>query len=273
MKNPKYIQYPLCILLITILLACGDEAKLASVDGRKVSAAEFNTYLKIKHIDTRDQKRHKALLAQYMQREALAAAIAKTDLLDRKHVDAEVNEFRKEVLISRYFDQFLKTRLSDEAVQQYYQDHAGDFSEQQVHAAHILIRTHSMMDRKQRRSMLEKAKKIRDQITNGKPFAEMAQQHSQDKATAAKGGDLGWIRQEAMGKQFSDAAFKLQAGELSEPVETPFGYHLITVLEPPRAVNKPLAAVAGRIRHQLKAELKDKEMERLLAGVKMKIKE
>jgi peptidyl-prolyl cis-trans isomerase C len=73
-----------------------------------------------------------------------------------------------------------------------------------------------------------------------------------------------------MGRQFSDAAFKLQAGEISEPVETPFGYHLITVLEPLRTVQKPLSAVAGRIRHKLKADTRGKELERLLASVKVK---
>jgi peptidyl-prolyl cis-trans isomerase C len=206
------------------------------------------------------------LPTQYLQREALAAAIEKTDLLDKAQVKAEVNEFRKEVLISRYFDRFLKEQLSDEAVEKYYKAHPEEFSEKQVHAAHILIRTHSMTSEEQRQAMLARTKEIREQIKNGKGFAEMAEKNSQDKATAAKGGDLGWIKQEVMGRQFSDAAFKLSAGEISEP----FGYHLITVLEPPRSVQKPLAAVAGQIRHKLKTGAKAKELERLLAGVKVK---
>jgi len=265
------MRYILCVFMIAGLLSCGDGGKVASVDGRKVSTAEFDAYLKLKRIDTKDEKRRQALLEQYMQREALAAAIEKTDLPNKPQIQAEVNEFRKEVLISRYFDRFLKEQLSDEAVGKYYQVHAEEFTEKQVHAAHILIRTHAMITPEQRRAMLAKAKEVREQIRNGQSFAEMAAQHSQDKATAAKGGDMGWIKAEAMGKQFTDAAFKLQGGEVSQPVETPFGYHLITVLEPTRSVAKPLAAVAGQIRHTLKSETKAKELERLLASVKVKI--
>ncbi len=265
------MRYVLCILLVAGLLGCGDSGKVASVDGRRVSGKEFDAYLKLKHTDTKDEKQRNALLEQYLQRESLAAAIEKTDLLDKGQIQAEVNEFRKEVLISRYFDRFMKEQLSEEALEKYYKAHPEEFTEKQVHAAHILIRTHSMMSKEQRQAMLSRINEILAQIKNGKTFAEMAEKNSQDKATAARGGDLGWIRQEAMGRQFSDAAFKLPAGEISEPVETPFGYHLITVLEPPRSVQKPLAAVAGRIRHKLKTESRAKEMERLLSSVKVKI--
>ncbi len=265
------MRYVLCILLVAGLVACSDGGKVASVDGRKVSAAEFDAYLKLKRIDSPNEKRRKALLEQYIQREALAAAIEKSNLLDKQQIEAEVNEFRKEMLISKYFDQFINEQLSDDAVDKYYQAHPEEFSEKQVHAAHLLIRTHSMMSKEQRQSMLERLKEIRQQIIGGKTFAEMAEKNSQDKATASKGGDLGWIKAEAMGHQFSEVAFRLQGGEVSEPVETPFGYHLITVLEPVRSVQKSLPAVAGQIRHKLKTETKAKEMERLLASVKAKI--
>jgi peptidyl-prolyl cis-trans isomerase C len=262
------MRYVLGILLAVSIFGCS--GKVATVDGRSVSPSEFDAYLKLKHVDSKNNKQRKALLEQYLQREALAAAIEKTDSLDKPQVQAEVNEFRKEVLISRYFDRFLKEQLSDEAVGKYYKEHPEEFTEKQVHAANILIRTHAMMSQEQRQAMLDKARQIREQIKSGKSFAEMAEKNSQDKATAAKGGDLGWIKEEAMGRQFSDAAFKLQGGEVSEPVETPLGYHLITVLEPTRTVTKSLAAVAGQIRHKLKSEIKNQELKRLMATVRVK---
>lgn len=265
------MRYLCCILLILGFVGCNDGGKLASVDGRTISADEFDAYLKIKHIDSKDDKRREALFKQYIEREALAVAIEKADLLDKQLVQAEFNEIRRGILINRYFEQYLKTQLSDEAVQKYYEDHSKEFSEDQVHAAHILFRTNSMMTQEQRQGLLGKANEVYDQIKGGQSFAELAGKYSQDKATAANGGDLGWIKKEAMGKQFSDAAFALQAEEVSKPVETSFGYHLIKALEPPRSIQKSFSTVSGLIKHKMKAEVQTKERERLLSSVKTKI--
>jgi hypothetical protein len=135
----------------------------------------------------------------------------------------------------------------------------------------ISFRKHPMMNDDQRQAMLKKIGKIRDQIKGGKPFADMARESSQDKATAHKGGDLGWIRKGAMGPKFTEAAFGLKSGQVSEPVETAFGYHLITVIEPPRSVKRPFKSVAGAIRNRIKLEATAKETERLLSSVKVKL--
>ena len=75
-------------------------------------------------------------------------------------------------------------------------------------------------------------KQIREQIVSGKiTFAEAAKQFSQS-PTAQQGGDLGWIeRREPMSEEFSAAAFQLKKGEVSFPVRSPFGFHLITCLD------------------------------------------
>lgn len=266
------MRYVIVLFLLFNLMGCGTDEKLSVVDGNVISSREFDAYLKYKRIDPGDEERRQALLKKYVEREALAAAVEKSELLDRSSIEAEINEFRKEILIGRYFDQFVKTQLSEEALRKYYDAHPKDFSVDQVHAAHILIRKHPMMNDAQRQAMRKKANAIRDQIKGGKPFAEMAKEISQDKATAHKGGDLGWIQKGAMGQKFSLAAFKLKAGEVSEPVETAFGYHLITVHEAPRSVKRPFKSVAGTIRNRIKREAKAREMERLMASVRVKMK-
>ncbi|MGD9369386.1 MAG: peptidylprolyl isomerase [Desulfobacteraceae bacterium] len=229
------MRYVVILFLLFNLMGCGTEEKLSVVEGNVISSREFDAYLKYKRIQAGSDERRQALLKKYVEREALAAAIEKSELLDRGAIEAEINEFRKEILISRYFDQFVKTRLSEEALR-------------------------------------KKANAIRDQIKGSKPFAELAKAGSQDKATAHKKGDLGWIQKGAMGQKFSHAAFSLKAGEVSEPVETAFGYHLITVHEAPRSVKRPLKSVAGTIRNRIKREATAKEMERLMASVRVKMK-
>lgn len=266
------MRYIMGVLMLVGLIGCGNGGDLAAVDGRSVTREDFNAYLTYKRIQAPDEQRRTALLKKYLEREALAAAIEKSELPDRKVIEAEINEVRKEILISRYLDRFVKAQLTDEALRKYYESHSEEFSESQVHVAHILIRKHPMMSDDQRRAMVKKAEEVRDRIENGKGFAELAKEVSQDKATAHKGGDLGWIKKGAMGQKFSDAAFSLTSGEVSKPVETAFGYHLITVHEAPRSVMKPFESVKGTIRNKIKLKARSKEMERLLASIDVKMK-
>lgn len=75
----------------------------------------------------------------------------------------------------------------------------------------------------------EKIEKILAEIRNGKPFDVAAQEYSDDPGSKQRGGELGWFRSIDMVPEFSEAAFKLKAGEVSEPVKSPYGYHIIKV--------------------------------------------
>ena len=131
------------ICLALALSACGNSEKLASVDGETITKSEFEAYLKFKRLPTQDEHRKASMLDQYLEREALAVAIDKSKALDKELIDAELNEFRKEMLISRYFETILKEKVSDEAVRNYYTTNEKDYQEQKVHVAHILIRTNT----------------------------------------------------------------------------------------------------------------------------------
>ncbi len=96
----------------------------------------------------------------------------------------------------------------------------------QVHVFHVLVATK------------DGAEQVRAAITGGKSFQDAAKEQSTDTATAPNGGDLGWVPRGVMVKEFEDAAFALQPGQISQPVQTKFGWHVITVTE--RDENRPL---------------------------------
>jgi hypothetical protein len=75
------------------------------------------------------------------------------------------------------------------------------------------------------------ANELRERILAGEDFAALAAAYSDDPGSAANGGDLGWFGRGRMVAPFEDAAFSLEVGEVSEPVKTDFGYHLIKVTE------------------------------------------
>ncbi len=88
----------------------------------------------------------------------------------------------------------------------------------EVKASHILVKTE------------EEAKKLYDEIKNGKPFAEAASEYSLC-PSGYSGGDLGYFGRGMMVKPFEDAAFDMEIGEISQPVQTQFGWHLIQLTD------------------------------------------
>ncbi|MDA8140663.1 MAG: peptidylprolyl isomerase [Desulfobacteraceae bacterium] len=261
----------LIFLLVIGVAGCGKkDEKLATVDGKAVTQAEFDAYLKFKRLSAPDDKRRDGLLDQYLDRAALAAAIEKTKVLDKELMKVELEEFRKEMLINRYFEKYLQDKVADDAARNYYNTHASDYEESQVHVAHILIRTNPNMSEPERKAKLTTAQDVYSQIRGGKEFAAIAEQYSEDKVSAKNGGDLGWVKQGGLDANFSKAAFETKEGELSEPFETPFGYHVIKVLEAPRTEKRPFESMAGDIRYRLKNEAKKAELDRLKESVKVK---
>lgn len=84
---------------------------------------------------------------------------------------------------------------------------------------------------------------LKKEIEAGKPFAQAAKEVSEDKATRAKGGDLGWVERKALPSEVAQAAFDLAPGKISEPIESPAGVTLILVEEKRAAKNRPLDEV------------------------------
>jgi peptidyl-prolyl cis-trans isomerase C len=264
------------LLIVWAASGCGKDRDaspaLAMINGKAVTQADFDAYLKLKRIPAVDAERLKKVLDEYAEREGLAAQIESTGKMDGPLVAAELNEFRKEMLISRYFDQLLDGQVNDQAIQAYYDTHAAEFEEKKVHVAHILFRTHARMAPEERQAKLTSAREAHSKASTGTPFAEVASAMSEDRVSAEKGGDLGWVGQGGVDAQFSEKVFAMKADELSEPFESGFGYHVVKVLDPVQTVRKPFAAVQGDIRYKLRAEGKNAEMKRLLDKVKVEHK-
>ena len=101
----------------------------------------------------------------------------------------------------------------------------------EVHAAHILIALSEDADVVQTSDAEEKLKEVEGKLKNGVDFAELASEYSADPGSAQKGGDLSWFQFAQMVPEFNDKVFSMNIGEVSEPVKTRFGYHIIKLLE------------------------------------------
>jgi peptidyl-prolyl cis-trans isomerase C len=256
-------------ILCSAAVSCGKDDSVVEIGGRAVSKAEFAAYLEHKHMSAADEKQLERSLDEYARRSALAQAIEEQKLLDMADIRIEVEELKKEILISRYFDKLLSDRVGEDAVRNYYDSHAADYEEQKVHAAHLLIRTHEGMTDDERAARLTRAKDAHAKLLAGGDFAKIAAEYSEDRVSGPKGGDVGWLKRGAVDPKFSEVAFQLKAGAVSEPFLSKFGYHIVKVLAEPTEVKRPFEAVAGDIRFMLRQQAKEAEMKRLASLVKV----
>jgi len=105
---------------------------------------------------------------------------------------------------------------------------SGSGSVVETHARHILIRTDAFLSTQEATRRLER---IRDRVVNGDDFAELARAHSDDPVSSVNGGDLGWLLPGQTVRSFEEAMNNLKVNEVSQPVQSPYGVHLIQVLE------------------------------------------
>ncbi len=147
---------------------------------------------------------------------------------------------------------------SEEEIRNYYEEQKQAYTTpEERRIRHILIATTPESTAEEKQKALEKAREIKQQLEQGADFAELAKQFSEDPGSKDKGGDLGFVRRGLMEKNFEEAAFSLPKGAISEPVETPFGYHIIQVTEIKPEKIKPFEAVKKDILKEvqkLKAE-------------------
>ncbi len=155
----------------------------------------------------------------------------------------------------------------------FYDQNKDKFQEPEaVHARHILIRLPEKADDAARKQARAKAEEILGKLKAGGDFAALARENSQDPGSAQNGGDLGFFGKGQMVPAFEKAAFALKPGETSGVVETPFGFHIINVIErrPPRTV--PLPEVSGKITQYLTDQRREARTTAFVEQLKSKAK-
>ncbi len=139
-------------------------------------------------------------------------------MLDDYNMDVEKfkETVRKDLMYQKHKEWFEKENpVTDEEIKKYYEDNKEQFAKRD--ASHILVEDEKT------------ANEIKEKLDNGEDFADLAKEYSKDTANAANGGNLGTFSRGQMVKEFEDAAFKLKEGEISEPIKTQFGYHIIKI--------------------------------------------
>lgn len=265
------------------------EAAVATVDGERVTLAEANllasfwldaTAPEARRTQSRRQLQRRAIdnLVQQMvlvdeaERRGYAVADSLIDgriaqweaqsgsseqvqeRLERSHVTlGTVREhLRRDAVIQQMISELVSDTLEvrDDEVAAYYQEHPEHFDNLSVHARHILLMTTPGAPPESLAATRQRAEALRQRILAGEDLGELSRRHS-DCPSASQGGDLGFARRGQWVPPFEQAALALAPGEISEVVETNYGFHIIEVLEINDQDWTPLEDVAPAIRQFL----------------------
>ncbi len=181
---------------------------------------------------------------------------AKTSLEVAKVIETEVNA---------------KVAVQDPEVKGFYDQNLEKFKQgDTVHAAHILIGLPQGATPEQKAQAKTKAATVLKTVKAGGDFATLAQANSSDTGSAQNGGDLGFFPKGQMTPAFEEAAFKLKPGTVSPLVETPFGFHIIKVIERRQPRTAPFAEVSGQIKEFLTQGQRGQKLEQFVEQVKAK---
>ncbi|HLW23976.1 MAG TPA: SurA N-terminal domain-containing protein [Steroidobacteraceae bacterium] len=181
--------------------------------------------------------------------EAHKADYMTPETVNLRYVEVNLNELAAQVPI-------------DEAkVRAYYEEQKAKTPEQFMqpekrHLAHILLQ---VSDSKEDAAVKAKAEALAKRAKEGEDFAKLAQANSQDPGSAGKGGDLGWAERKAYVAEFANAAFSMKDGEISAPIKTQFGYHIIKV----EGIQPPSTKTFEEARAELENDYRRTEAERL----------
>jgi peptidyl-prolyl cis-trans isomerase D len=146
--------------------------------------------------------------------------------------------------------------VSDAVAEKYYTEHPAEFEKpRRLRASHVLVLVPPVGGSEAEDKSRVKAEDVIRRAKGGEDFAKLARENSEDTATAAQGGDLGFVGPGEMVPQFEQAVFALKKGELTAaPVRTPFGYHAIKVMDVQEGGRQPFKEVAPKIKEKLLTE-------------------
>jgi peptidyl-prolyl cis-trans isomerase C len=183
-------------------------------------------------------------------------AADKKNLADNPDFKRRLAFLRSKLLMGYELQQEAKTALTDEALKQTYDEAVKSMSgQEEVHARHILVEGE------------DEAKAIIEQLKGGADFAKLAKEKSKDPG-AAEGGDLGYFTKDQMVPEFADVAFKMYPGQLSNPVKTQFGWHVIKVED--KRIKQP--PEFEKVKDQIEAYLARKAQSDFIAKLRQSAK-
>lgn len=193
----------------------------------------------------------------------LAKIAKKSDATKTDKVQQQIRETKNAILRQAYMDSLIAEATTDEKISQKYSELSSELlTKKEYEIAHIVVKTK------------EEAEKIAKELARKSryyTFASAAKRYSLDKESSANGGDLGFVLETNLIKEIADVVLKMEKDQISNPIETKFGWHIVKLSDVRDAKALPFEEVKENIRQQIVKELLEKTKEEITKDVKVEI--
>ncbi len=240
----------------------GKDTVIVRVNGHNITRSEVQMAMDDIAVQLRDvpPKLRYPLIVQYLvERHLLAQKAIKDGLTNSEEYKKRVRFYQYKALRDAYFHTRIKPAVTDEEVRKAYEKEASKVKPvERVRAKHILVSTR------------EEAEKVLKELKAGARFEDLARKYSKD-GSKEFGGDLGYFTYEEMVPEFSKAVFALKKGQVSKPVKTDYGWHIIKLVDRKKVGARPFEEVAPGIRSLLLRQKVQQEVAKLAKQAKIEI--
>lgn len=237
------------------------EKKLRSVfEGQNLGAQDQE--MKIPEIETLPNEVLEILVKEIYLEKELTKEAAKSKISSSKEVKDRVLEAKNRILRQAYVDSLLKEEITEQRISDKYSELSNELTGKKEYLiSHIVTKTK------------EEAEKISQELKAKKSlkFADEAKKYSIDRESAEKGGDLGYILENNMIKEIADVVVNLKAEDISDPIQTKFGWHVIKITDIRDAKALEFEAVKDNIRDQLTQDVLNEINAKVTKGAKVEI--
>jgi peptidyl-prolyl cis-trans isomerase C len=260
----KKVGVLLCLGIFSLAWALGcakNEGKIvAQVGDRKITVddleEEYKQASRLVIQGRSELDRRKDALDQLIRDQIVILGAYKEGLNNEVENDTNVQKQKNQILLTELYKKEIlaKSKVSESEIKDQYEK-----MKEEIHAMHILVETEAQAD------------SIYQKLKEGADFAQLAKEKSIDPSAQKNGGDLGFFGWGKMLPEFQEVAFKLKDGEISRPVKTMYGWHIIKLVERRTAEQPPFEKAKDMIRAQLERDRSQKRVREYFDELKKKI--
>jgi parvulin-like peptidyl-prolyl isomerase len=266
-------KFALALLSASLLstMAFADEDKvLATFKGGQVKESQVLTQFKAaldmqpntkgKKFSELEPNLQEALVKSYVNMQLLLDEAKSQGIESSKEFQEKMNNVKSQMLQQEVIEKFIKSAVTDKMIEEEYNKMAATYKgKEEVKVSHILVDSE------------EKAKEVKKKLSKGAKFADLAKEYSKDEGTKVNGGELGYVMEGQLVPEFENKAFSMKVNEISDPVKTAFGWHIIKVMEKRPAQVPALDVAKPSLSNKLSREAVEKYFNDLAAKADVKL--